>query len=223
MTGWLADCINGENGKPLPILANALIGLRNELPEALAFDEMTRVPMLMRSLTGENNFRLRRCTDVDAGIMQERLQHCGLKRLSKDVTHQAIEIRAHECPFHPIRDYLESLTWDGTARIARLFPKYFGSEDTEYAQKIGAMFLISMVARIFEPGCKADHLPVIEGPQGGLKSTACRLLGGFHTATYRRGADAGRYPRILHPSPNIARVSKREVIETRERIIRDKE
>ena len=92
MTGWLADCINGENGKPLPILANALIGLRNELPEALAFDEMTRVPMLMRSLTGENNFRLRRCTDVDAGIMQERLQHCGLKRLSKDVTHQAIEI-----------------------------------------------------------------------------------------------------------------------------------
>ena len=164
--------------KPLPILANALIGLRNELPEALAFDEMTRVPMLMRSLTGENNFRLRRCTDVDAGIMQERLQHCGLKRLSKDVTHQAIEIRAHECPFHPIRDYLESLTWDGTARIARLFPKYFGSEDTEYAQKIGAMFLISMVARIFEPGCKADHLPVIEGPQGGLKSTACRLLGG---------------------------------------------
>ena len=192
MTGWLADCINGENGKPLPILANALIGLRNELPEALAFDEMTRVPMLMRSLTGENNFRLRRCTDVDAGIMQERLQHCGLKRLSKDVTHQAIEIRAHECPFHPIRDYFESLTWDGTARIARLFPKYFGSEDTEYAQKIGAMFLISMVARIFEPGCKADHLPVIEGPQGGLKSTACRLLGGGYYSDCLPDITAGK-------------------------------
>ena len=51
---------------------------------------------------------------------------------------------------------------------------------------------------------------------------ACKLLGGFHTATYRRGAAEGRFPAILHPSPQIARVSKSEVIETRERIIRDK-
>jgi hypothetical protein len=52
---------------------------------------------------------------------------------------------------------------------------------------------------------------------------ACDLLGGFHTATYRRGANAGRYPPILHPSPNIARVSKREVLKTRERIIAEGE
>jgi hypothetical protein len=52
---------------------------------------------------------------------------------------------------------------------------------------------------------------------------ACKLLGGFHTATYRRGAAEGRFPPIVHPSPKIARVSRREVIETRERIIRDKE
>lgn len=47
----------------------------------------------------------------------------------------------------------------------------------------------------------------------------CDLLGGMHQSTYRRGARAGRYPPILHPSPKIARVSKRQVLAARARII----
>jgi predicted P-loop ATPase len=94
------------------------------------------------------------------------------------VVHQAVDICAYECRFHPVSDYLNELEWDGTARIEGLFPTYFDSDDTEYTKAIGAMFLVSMVARIFAPGCKADHLPVIEGPQGILKSAACRVLGG---------------------------------------------
>jgi len=175
---WLDDCVKGENGKPLPVLANVLAGLRALFEDTFAFDEMLRVPVLLRELAPEPNFTPRPCTDVDVGVVQEKLQHLGLKRISKDVVHQAVDMRAHECRFHPVRNYLYRLHWDDQPRLASLFPLYFGSENDAYTRAIGEMFMISMVARIFQPGCQADHLPVIEGPQGGLKSSACRILGG---------------------------------------------
>jgi predicted P-loop ATPase len=175
--GWLEECIKGESGKPLSVLANVLIGLRAQWADHFYYDEMLCAPVLMKSLTGESTFALRTVTDVDVGLVQECLQYAGLKRLAKDVVHQAIDVRAHECRFHPVRDYLEGLEWDGTRRLTKFLPTYFGTEASNYAKTIGQLFLISMVARILAPGCKADHLPVIEGPQGVLKSTACAILG----------------------------------------------
>jgi predicted P-loop ATPase len=177
---WLANCIRGDGkfSKPLPNLANALVGVRAVWPDAIAYDEMLRVPMLMQPLVGENGFKPRVLTDVDVGIIQEELQQRGLKRIGKDVMHQAVDIRASERSFHPVRDYLDGLEWDGTERMGRLFTAYFGAEPGEYVEAVGRMFLIAMVARIYEPGCKADYMPVIEGPQGVLKSTACAVLAG---------------------------------------------
>jgi predicted P-loop ATPase len=175
---WLDACIKGETGKPLAVLASVLIGLRAQWPDHFHFDEMLCAPMLMQPLDNEIDFEPRPVTDVDVGLVQEQLQHAGLKRLAKDVVHQAVDIRAHECSFHPVRDYLERLSWDRTPRLAKLLPTYLGAEPSPYVENIGKMFLISMVARVLRPGCKADHLLVIEGPQGTLKSTACAILGG---------------------------------------------
>jgi predicted P-loop ATPase len=175
---WLQRCILSDTKKPIPNLANALIGLCAEMPDSFAYDEMLCAPLLMRPLEEVDGFEPRVLTDVDIGIVQERLQHAGLTRLSNDIVHQAVDIRAEQRCYHPVRDYLDSLQWDDTPRLRQLFPRYFGAEQTSYAEEIGSMFLISMVARILRPGCKADHMPVIEGPQGILKSTACQILGG---------------------------------------------
>ena len=75
--------------------------------------------------------------------------------------------------------YLNGLRWDGERRLlgwlARL-PRRRSRMHTRSG--IGTMFLIAMVARVFKPGCKADYMLVLEGPQGARKSTACAILGG---------------------------------------------
>jgi predicted P-loop ATPase len=167
------------NGSPLPILANAITALRAAMPTVFGYDEMLRAPMLMEPLTADDEpFHRRPVRDVDVGLVQQRLQHLGLRRISKDTTHQAVDMRADDNRFHPVRNYLTALNWDGTPRLRTFLSQYFGAKQNAYAEKIGIMFLVSMVARIIEPGCKADHMLVLEGPQGALKSTACAILGG---------------------------------------------
>jgi predicted P-loop ATPase len=176
-TAWLAKCVT-ENGRPLPILANALVAMQALMPQVFGYDEMLRAPMLMLPLKNESGFMPRAVRDVDVGLVQEKLQHLGLKRISKDTVHQAVDMHAHDRPFHPVRYYLDGLIWDRKPRLSKLLPAYFGAPAGVYAEKIGAMFLISMVARVYAPGSKVDHMPVLEGPQGALKSTACSVLGG---------------------------------------------
>jgi predicted P-loop ATPase len=77
-----------------------------------------------------------------------------------------------------VRDYIEGIQWDGQKRAGVWLTTKLGAELTDYTAAIGRMFLIAMVARIYEPGCKCDHMMVLEGPQGAMKSSACAVLGG---------------------------------------------
>jgi predicted P-loop ATPase len=105
-------------------------------------------------------------------------RNCLMKKMGADLVHLAIERRGREYRFHPLRDWLNGLIWDRQPRVSQLFPTYFGAADTVYARTIGHLFLVSMVARVFSPGCQADHVPILVGPQGELKSSSCATLAG---------------------------------------------
>lgn len=78
--------------------------------------------------------------------------------------------------FHPVRSWLDAQKWDGVKRLDRWTSLYMGAEENPYTSLVGRLWLISAVARIYQPGCKADHVLILEGPQGLKKSTALRLL-----------------------------------------------
>ena len=79
--------------------------------------------------------------------------------------------------FHPVRDYLSGLEWDGVERVDRWLAEYCSAEDCEHNRLVGRWWLISGVARVFEPGCQVDHVLVLEGHvQGEGKSSAFRAL-----------------------------------------------
>ena len=187
-SGWLADCAKDDKGNPLGNLANAAHALRCEpaISELFGFDEFRSTKMLEGPVPkpGEadwlpdDDFVPRPVCDNDVNQLQEYLQSVGLPRLGKDTTYQAVDIRAAERSYHPVREYIESLPWDGTPRLKSWLHTYLGCENSLYHSHIGTMFLIAMVARIFDPGCKADYMLVLEGPQGAGKSTVCSILGG---------------------------------------------
>ena len=164
-------------------MANAMVALRQDerLNDAFAYDEMQRAGFVVGPLPGDDpahGHTFRPIRDVDVSMVQEYMQLAGLQRLGKDTTHQAVDLRATERAFHPVRDYLDSLRWDGTKRLRTWLTAYLGATDTHYVRGIGMLFMVCMVARIFDPGCKADYMLVLEGPQGLRKSTACAILGG---------------------------------------------
>jgi hypothetical protein len=145
---------------------------------AFGYDEMARTEMLLRPFDPEPDFKPRPVTDTDVTGVQARLQWFGFRRLGSGTAHQAISKHARQHAYHPLRDYLDALRWDGAIRVPTWLHDYLGAPQSNYTGGVGTVFLIGMVARIYKPGCKLDTMPILEGLQGTFKSTACAILAG---------------------------------------------
>jgi predicted P-loop ATPase len=88
----------------------------------------------------------------------------------------AVIVAAQREHYHPVKDYLNGLKWDGIPRVERLFIDYAGTEDNIYYRCAARMFMAAGAGRILEPGCKYDTIVTLEGEPGRGKSTFCRTL-----------------------------------------------
>ena len=151
------------------------------------YDEMARTAMLVHPIGSPMApFEPRAIVDEDVVYVSEYLQQAGLKHIGSGIVRDAIGARAIENSFHPVRDYLDSLQWDGQKRVNVWLTTRLGAELTDYTSAIGRMFLISMVARIYEPGCKVDHMLVLEGAAG--RDEVVSLRGARRPVVFRRPA-----------------------------------
>ena len=99
----------------------------------------------------------------------------GIKVSDRDLR-TAIEAAAHQWRFHPVKQKIEAVQWDGVRRMDRLFVEYLGAADTPYHRDTAVKTLVAAVARIYEPGHKFDYVPILEGVQGKRKSTFIETL-----------------------------------------------
>ena len=169
-----------DDGKARANLLNACLALR-AAPEwrgVFRLDTFASRVMLSAAPPWHTGpFTPREVDDVVGLRVAAWLQDAGLQ-VSLAVAQGAIAETADRNQYHPVRDYLDGLAWDGVPRIDTWLIDYFGAEDTPLHRAVAAKFLLSMVARVRRPGCKVDTVLILEGAQGRMKSSAFAALAG---------------------------------------------
>lgn len=164
------DFARDEDGRPLNIPSNVRLAVKL-MGAAVRYNEFAD-RYEVQGLRGFGSLL------DDAALNRMRLQAEERYRLTvgKDRWHDIVTDAARNRSYHPVREMLDGLVWDGVARIDRWLTAYAGAEDTEYVRAVGSICLIAPVRRVRQPGCKFDEMAVLEGEQGGNKSSGLGVL-----------------------------------------------
>ena len=177
---WRKELLLNDEGEARPVLANAITALRGapEWQGVLWHDAFATATVARKAppwVRGSNGWTDTPWADRDDALVADWLQHQDIM-VPMSIAGQAVEVVARDRIFHPVREYLDALAWDGTPRLEAWLLRYLGAEDNAYHRAVGPRWLISAVARIYVPGCKADCALILEGPQGIRKSSALMAL-----------------------------------------------
>lgn len=174
---------DSNTGKPKKSRDNVIRILLNDpaLKGKIATDEFAMRGVALGALPWDTREGMRLWTDTDDSGLNWYLEtRYGIT--GQTLVDDALRLVSKEQAFNAVKEYLESLYWDGLPRVETAFRDYLGAENTPYVRAVCRKSLVAAVARVFEPGCKYDYVPVIIGPQGLGKTTFLRTLAhGWHS------------------------------------------
>lgn len=150
---WKAKLKYNERGGLAQAIHNAVLILRHDprLADRLAYDEFTRRTICRGATPWNKTTGLRAWVDTDDAALRHYLEtRYGLK--GREIIQDAVSIIMAENTYHPIKEYLDGLTWDGTPRIETALIYYMGAEDSAYTREVARKWMTAAVARVREPG-----------------------------------------------------------------------
>ena len=175
MSSTIQEELNLDRDKtgPLGNLNNAVQILEHDphLKRIVWFDEF-----LKKIMTGNPPREWRDADDISLTLYMQR--DIGIARMDRGIVAQAVISIAFRDIRNCVRNWLESLQWDQEPRIKHFFEDHFGAAVTPYTRAASKNFWLSIVARIYRPGCKVDNMIILEGEQGTRKGTALQIIVG---------------------------------------------
>lgn len=176
---WIAELDVDRKGNYYSTINNIILVLKNDprLKGRFAFNafeqrEIATKNLPWRKITPQTKYLTDR---DDAGVRHYLENTYGMTGIQK--VKDAMDIVLIDNTFHPVRDYIDSLKWDGVSRVDTLLIEYLGAEDNEYIRAVTRKTLTAAVARVYNPGVKYDYVTTLVGKQGIGKSTIIKKLG----------------------------------------------
>lgn len=165
--------------KPKSTLKNLILILTNEV----ASDVFLRNVFKNREIYGHDTpwGGTKDALLVDDDINKIRVWLANRYRFEppKEILHDTLAYLAEKNSFDPVRDWLDTLEWDGVNRLDTWLPRNFeATGHPEYLKQVFQKWMTAMVVRVYRPGAKFDWMPIFEGGQGVGKSSFGEILAG---------------------------------------------